>query len=151
MKGSSWQDVQRLLFWSNVLQGTPGYSYGTEGIWQFNTEEEPFGASPTGETWGNVPWSVAMDYQGSAQLGRGAEWLRGLPWWKITPAPNRVSHPASPEDIYHYAKMGRVYQPGLTGGRFFIRLKSLRLPAKKQHWKVKCVARACGLRAAVGV
>ena len=32
MKGSSWQDVQRLLFWSNVLQGTPGYSYGTEGI-----------------------------------------------------------------------------------------------------------------------
>ena len=42
-----------------------------------------------------------MDYQGSAQLGRGAVWLRGLPWWQITPAPNRVSHPASPEDIYH--------------------------------------------------
>ena len=50
MAGSSWQDVQRLLFWSNILQGTPGYGYGAEGIWQFNEVGNPFGPSPTGHT-----------------------------------------------------------------------------------------------------
>ena len=108
MAGGSWQDVQRLLFWSNVLQGTPGYSYGAEGIWQFNTEANPFGESPTGHTWGNVPWTEAMHYAGSGQLGRSAQWLRGLPWWTITPAPERASFHATAEGIYapYTAKMG---------------------------------------------
>ncbi len=100
MFGSSRDDVQRMLFWSNVLQGTPGFSYGVEGIWQFNTEKEPFGESPTGMTWGNVPWSEAMHYKGSSQLGMGAEFLRELQWWKIKPSPERLSYHAEIENYY---------------------------------------------------
>ncbi len=108
MAGSSWQDAQRLLFWSNVLQGTPGYSYGAEGIWQFNVEGNPFGQSPTGDTWGNVPWTEAMHYQGSAQLGNGAQFLRELPWWKIKPAHHRVNYHADIHNFYdpYVAEMG---------------------------------------------
>ncbi len=100
MFGSSWQDVQRLLFWSNVLQGTPGFSYGVEGIWQFNTTEKPFGPSPSGHVWGNVPWQEAMHYKGSEQVGHSAQFVRQLPWWKLRPAPERVSKHADIEQIY---------------------------------------------------
>jgi hypothetical protein len=108
MAGSSWQDVQRLLFWSNVLQGTPGYSYGVEGIWQFNVAGNPFGPSPTGDTWGNIPWTEAMHYPGGKQLGHGAEWLRKLPWWQITAAPERANYHATAENFYdpYVAEMG---------------------------------------------
>lgn len=108
MAGSSWHDVQRLLFWSNILQGTPGYGYGVEGIWQFNVEGNPFGPSPTGDTWGNIPWTIGMHYEGSGQLGRGAEFLREVPWWNIKPAPHRANYHADENDFYnpYVAEMG---------------------------------------------
>ncbi|WP_319592467.1 DUF5060 domain-containing protein [uncultured Draconibacterium sp.] len=100
MFGSSWQDVQRILFWSNVLQGTPGFSYGAEGIWQFNTATQFFGKSPTGATWGNVPWQIAMHYKGSEQIGIGAAFLRQLPWWTLKPSAGRVSYHAGVDNYY---------------------------------------------------
>jgi len=100
MFGSSWHDVQRILFWSNVFQGTPGFSYGAEGIWQFNTKEELFGQSPTGATWGNIPWQEAMHYKGSKQIGMGSEFLRQLPWWTLKPSPQRISYHAGIENYY---------------------------------------------------
>ncbi len=108
MFGSSWQDVQRLLFWSNVLQGTPGYSYGVEGIWQFNSNQSPFGPSPSGHVWGNVPWQEAMHYAGSTQVGLGAKYLRSFNWHKIHPAPHRINRHAGPDNIYdpYVAEMG---------------------------------------------
>jgi hypothetical protein len=92
MKGSSWEDVQRVLFWSNMLQGTCGYSYGVEGIWQFNTEEQLFGPSPGGNTWGNVPWEVAFGYSGSRQVGKGKMILEKFEWWKLEPDQDLVRH-----------------------------------------------------------
>ena len=80
--------------------GTAGFSYGVEGIWQFNTLDELFGRSPTGATWGNVPWQTAMHYKGSEQLGLGANFMRKLHWWKLTPAPDRVSYHAGIENYY---------------------------------------------------
>ena len=108
MGGSSWQDVQRLLFWGNILQGTYGYGYGVEGIWQFNVAGDPFGPSPTGDTWGNVPWTEAMHYAGSEQLGRGASFLRKLPWWNIRAAPHRANYHADAKNFYnpYVAEMG---------------------------------------------
>jgi len=85
MKGSSWEDVQRILFWSNMLQGACGFSYGVEGIWQFNTQEQLFGASPGGNTWGNVPWEIAYQYSGSTQVGKGKKILENFEWWHLEP------------------------------------------------------------------
>lgn len=99
MFGSSLHDVQRFLFWSNVLLGTPGYSYGAEGIWQFNTESELFGASPSGSTWGNVPWNIAAQYEGSKQLGFGKKLLEKYDWWKLEKAPQFISEYVSDDNI----------------------------------------------------
>ncbi len=90
MDGKSWNDVQRFLFWSNILMGTPGYSYGAEGIWQFNTKDQLFGASPAGNVWGNVPWDVASQYRGSGQIGLGKKFIEKFEWWKLEPAQDRI-------------------------------------------------------------
>jgi hypothetical protein len=90
MGGKSWHDVQRFLFWSNIMMGTPGFSYGAEGIWQFNTEEILFGPSPAGNVWGNVPWEEAYMYQGSKELGLGKKFLEGYDWWKLNPSQDRL-------------------------------------------------------------
>jgi hypothetical protein len=90
MNGRSLNDVQRFLFWSNIMMGTPGFSYGAEGIWQFNTEEHLFGPSPMGNVWGNVPWEEAHAYRGSTEIGLGKKFLENYDWWKITPVPHRL-------------------------------------------------------------
>jgi hypothetical protein len=95
MEGKSLSDVQRYLFWSNMLKGTCGFSYGVEGIWQFNTEDELFGVSPGGNTWGNVPWQVASRYDGSTHVGIGKKILENYEWWKLVPAAHRLVNPSN--------------------------------------------------------
>jgi hypothetical protein len=97
MDGKSLADVQRFLFWSNMLMGAPGFSYGVEGIWQFNTEEQLFGPSPAGNVWGNVPWEIAHKYDGSKQLGFGRLFLEKYEWWKLKSAQERVE--INPDDV----------------------------------------------------
>lgn len=94
MGGKSLADVQRYLFWSDMLKGTAGFSYGVEGIWQFNTEEELFGVSPGGNTWGNVPWEKAYQYDGSKHVGVGRKILLQLEWQHLKPAPGRIEEPS---------------------------------------------------------
>ncbi len=53
--GSNWEDVQRLMFWSCMLSGAAGHTYGASGSWQVNTEAQPFGLSPRGQSWGGLP------------------------------------------------------------------------------------------------
>ena len=95
MGGKSLADVQRFLFWNNIMKGTAGFSYGVEGIWQFNTEEELFGVSPGGNVWGNVPWETAYQYDGSKHVGIGKKILENYEWWKLKPAQERVVNPAT--------------------------------------------------------
>lgn len=83
--GGSGERVQRFLFWSNMLMGTCGFSYGAEGIWQFNTDEELFGISPGGNNWGNVPWEIAFKYNGSRHVGVGKKILEQFHWWNLEP------------------------------------------------------------------
>jgi hypothetical protein len=100
MFGSALHDVQRFNFWSNIMMGTAGFSYGVEGIWQFNTEEELFGASPTGSTWGNVPWEVAYQYKGSEHLGLGRKIMLDYDFNRIEPHPEWLDGHATEENVY---------------------------------------------------
>lgn len=97
MKGSCRDDVQRFLFWSNVLSGTAGFSYGAEGIWQFNTEEELFGATPGGSVWGNVPWEICYKYPGAKQVALGKKIMEQFEYWKFEPFPERIELKGAPE------------------------------------------------------
>jgi len=77
--------VVRLTFWSAILSGAKGFSYGANGIWQVNTKRNPFGASPHGTTWGNTPWEEAYLYQGATQIGYAKKLLEEYEWWLLEP------------------------------------------------------------------
>ncbi len=84
------QDMQRFMFWSTILNGCCGFTYGANGIWQVNQQNKPYGPSPHGRAWGNTPWQEAMNYPGGKQIGIGAQVLRSLPWHQIEPHPEWV-------------------------------------------------------------
>jgi hypothetical protein len=84
---ASREEVQRLIFWADVLSGVGGHTYGANGIWQVNTEQQPFGPSPHGRSWGDTPWTTASRLPGSAQLGLSKALLMRYQWWRLEPHP----------------------------------------------------------------
>jgi hypothetical protein len=84
------QEMQRFLFWACILSGAAGHCYGADGVWSFDTEEEPFGKSPSGIAWSDVPWKVAYQYPGSGQIGMSKKYLVRFPWWRLEPHPEWI-------------------------------------------------------------
>ncbi|WP_236965638.1 apiosidase-like domain-containing protein [Hydrogenophaga sp. SL48] len=82
----------REAFWAHALNsGLAGHTYGANGIWQVNAVQRPFGPSPSGSCWGNMPWDQAMDLPGARQLGRARKFLETLPWNEVEPQPVQTS------------------------------------------------------------
>jgi hypothetical protein len=81
--GGSKDEVQRFLFWTSVLTGACGHTYGAQGIWAMSSREEPF--EGTTGSWGDGVWQDVMHYPGSTHVGVGAEILRRYPWWQLEP------------------------------------------------------------------
>jgi len=97
---SNWQNVQRFMFWTSLLSGTAGYTYGAGGIWQMNTHAQPHGPSPQGVTYENTPWDVAAQLPGARQLGLGKELLTRYPWQEIHPLPDSVEPRWNPDNYF---------------------------------------------------
>lgn len=97
MGGECKEKIQRILFWGSVLSGAPGHSYGVDAIWQFNTERQLFGKSPSGHVWGNTPWEVAYRWPGSKHVGIGREILEDFQWQRFEPQPAGISPRANPQ------------------------------------------------------
>lgn len=87
---ASRQEVQRYMFWSALLSGTGGHTYGANGIWQVNTPSQPYGLSPHGHSWGGPAWNVAAQLPGSGQLGMAKKLLTRYSWWKLQPKPELI-------------------------------------------------------------
>ena len=101
---SSGPDIQRFLYWSSALSGSAGFTYGANGLWQVNSDEIPYGASPHGMAWGGPSWRDASQLGGSGQIGLAKQFLDTLDWPSLTPSPHLVSDHASEEDrILPYA------------------------------------------------
>jgi hypothetical protein len=103
------QEVQRLMFWTCLLSGACGHTYGANGIWQFNTREQPYGPSPHGMSWGDTPWEDAYQLPGSGQLGLGKRLLERYPWWQFEPHPEWIEPHWSTENYYG------AYAAGIPG------------------------------------
>lgn len=127
MHGGAGPKIQRNLFWSTTLAGHPGYCYGADAIWQFNREDELFGPSANGQTWGNNPWQEAMHWGGSLGIGIGAQHLRTLPWWRLQPHPEWVENLNEEEAV----KKG-PYVAGIPG-----ELVLIYFPQKYALWSPK--------------
>lgn len=97
---ASRQEVQRFMFWSSLLSGTAGHTYGANGIWQVNTREKPYGLSPHGHSWGGPPWEIAAQLPGSRQLGLSKQLLLRYSWWKLEAAPDLIDPRWSKEDYW---------------------------------------------------
>jgi Protein of unknown function (DUF4038)/Domain of unknown function (DUF5060) len=92
-------EVQRFTFWSALLSGAAGHTYGANGLWQMNTRQIPYGPSPHGATWGNLPWDEAARLPGSGQLGLAKRLLERYEWWGFEPHPDWVKPAGSPAHI----------------------------------------------------
>ncbi|PYT16215.1 MAG: hypothetical protein DMG59_11120 [Acidobacteria bacterium] len=104
---ASRQEVQRFMFWSCMLSGAAGHTYGANGIWQVNTVEKPFGPSPHGRSWGDTPWETAYQLPGSAQLGLAKKLLMRYEWWRFEPHPDWAAPHWSSENYF------RAYAAGI--------------------------------------
>ena len=87
---ASRQEVQRFYFWACVLSGAAGHTYGANGIWQVNRREQPFGPSPHGRSWGDIPWDEAARLPGAAHIAHSKSMLMRYPWWRFEPHPEWV-------------------------------------------------------------
>jgi hypothetical protein len=105
--GSSGPEMQRFLFWSHMLTGTAGHSYGAQGLWGFNTADYPGGA---GGRWNDLTWPEAAALPGASHVGIGRQILADLPWQQFESHP----HWAKP----HQRAKDRIqpYAAGLTDG-----------------------------------
>jgi len=76
--GGSREEIQRFLFWTHMLSGACGHTYGAQGIWAMNSRDNPFDG--TTHNWGDGFWQDVMHYPGSGHLGLSARFLRQYPW-----------------------------------------------------------------------
>jgi len=84
----------RRAFWSCILNGAAGHTYGANGIWQCNRLDQPHGPSPTGHNYGRIAWEEAMNLGGSRQCGIGKKLLEQYAWQHFRPHPEWVSFPS---------------------------------------------------------
>jgi len=81
-------DVQRHVFWSSMLSGSAGLTYGAAGVWHASVEGDP-GLVP-GHVYDFTTWKEGMNFPGSTQLGLGKKLLERYPWWRFEPRPEWV-------------------------------------------------------------
>ncbi len=150
-------DVQRLMFWSCILSGACGHTYGANGIWQMNQRGIPYGKSPHGGTYGPTPWEDAMNLPGSGQLGMAKAFLMKYPWEKLEPHPEWVAWPegtAFPDDKRVPRPYWGPYCAGITGKLRIVYLPfaaSVRMTQLgKGAWKARWFDPVSGTVAEVG-
>jgi len=83
---TNFQDIQRHMFWSFVLSGAAGHTYGAAGIWQASVEGNP-GITPVYDL---TTWKEGMNYPGATQLGLGKKLLEKYPWSRFESHPEWV-------------------------------------------------------------
>lgn len=86
--GMYWQDTQRFLFWTHILCGAAGHTYGSSPVVPFADEKmvykDFFGNDDT--------WKIgAYYYKGSSQLGLAKRLFEKFEWFKFQPHPEWVS------------------------------------------------------------
>ena len=87
----NFQDVQRHLFWSFMLSGTAGHTYGAAGIWHAGVEGDPGHTGISGQEYDFTTWKEGMNYPGATQVGLGKKLLEKYPWYRFEPHPEWVS------------------------------------------------------------
>ena len=91
--GSNGPQVQRYAFWSTLLSGAAGYTYGAAGIFQANDRTRTTPNRPDGGVFDRITWDEALRFPGAAQLGQAKKLLCSLPFERFEPHPEWVEAP----------------------------------------------------------
>ena len=83
---TNFQDLQRHLFWSFMLSGAAGHTYGAAGVWHASVEGDP-GITPVYDL---TTWQEGMRCPGARQIGLGKKLLERYPWQRFEPHPEWV-------------------------------------------------------------
>ena len=102
---TNFADIQRHLFWTLMLAGAAGHTYGAAGIWQASVPGDP-GIDPVYD-W--TTWDEGMQYPGSTQLGMGRKLLESHAWHRFEPHPEWTERDCHAAGIPGVVRM--VYQP----------------------------------------
>ena len=84
---TNFQYIQRHMFWSFMLSGAAGHTYGAAGIWHAGIEGDPGHTGFKGQEYDWTTWKEGMNYPGSTQLGLGKKLLEQYPWSRFEPHP----------------------------------------------------------------
>ena len=98
--GYNREEMQRLAFWTCVLSGACGHSYGALGVYNANRPGDPYGELPGGEHKLPTPWQEGMNFKGSTQVGLGKKFLERFRWWELEPHPEWASPRWSESDYF---------------------------------------------------
>lgn len=77
---------QRYAFWTCILSGAKGHTYGAHGIWQMSTKNDDYQ-----NHWGHSNWEEAANFKGAEQLGKAKKFLEKFAWWHLTPCLEIIS------------------------------------------------------------
>lgn len=126
--GTNGPEVQRLAFWTSLLSGAAGFTYGAAGIFQANDRDRPTGNRPDGGAYDATTWDEALGFPGAVQLGKGKALLMSLPWERFSPHPEWASIGLR-WGAENYDPPLRVYSAGVASG---CRLHYI--PRRYWHW-----------------
>jgi hypothetical protein len=87
--GTSWSEIQRFLFWTHLLSGASGYSYGATGIWDMKLEKYASHPGSCG-TVANYTWEEGMEFKGSLHLGLGKKFIESFKYRELEPCIKEV-------------------------------------------------------------
>ena len=87
---TNFQVIQRHMFWSFILSGAAGHTYGAAGIWHAGVKGDAGHTGFKGQEYDFTTWSEGMNYPGSTQLGLGKRLLEKYPWSQFEPHPEWV-------------------------------------------------------------
>jgi hypothetical protein len=115
--GANWAETQRFLFWTHMLGGAAGHTYGTFGISTFSGEGDDRYAGVT--QCSDHTWRECMNFLGSAHVGLGKRLLESLPWHEFEPHPEWITpHWTDDDHLLPYAAgfpdIRVFYIPGMT-------------------------------------
>jgi hypothetical protein len=143
--GSNWQETQRFLFWTHLLSGAAGHTYGAQGLWAMNDG----GFVGEAGAWSDATWDEAYRLPGSRQLGLAKRLLERFPWWRLEPLPQLLDRHADERDRFlPYAagiegELALVYFPSAAlvvnppDGPVSFAMKDIRIHGLDRGWTAR--------------
>jgi hypothetical protein len=126
--GANWEDVQRYSFWSSMLSGAAGFTYGAAGVFQANDKARPTGDRPDGGGYDLATWDEAIHWPGARQVAGGHALLAALGYHRFSVHPEWASIRLR-FGAEAYALPPRAFAAGIPG-----EVRVIYLPLRWYHW-----------------